>query len=60
MQGQPGKPQGMEELHGHQDDFGIGTRAGVPQDLHVELMELPEPPLLGPLMPEHGAYGVEL
>ena len=42
------------------DDLGVDRGILHPEDLDVELVELPVAPLLGPLVPEHRADGVEL
>ncbi len=50
----------MKELPDHEDELGIEGGAQAPYGLSVYLVELPQPPRLGPLIPEHGPDGVEL
>ena len=50
----------LQKKHGHNDNIRIRSGARIAKDLRIYLMKLPEPPLLRPLMSEHGADGKEL
>ena len=55
----PAKPKRLQHCMSCGDDLYIAQRVGNAQQLHADLVELPEPAFLGPLVAEHGP-GVEV
>src|SRR3989344_2972150 len=53
-------PQIAEVPDGHEHQLGVGDRLSLPQNLKSELVKLPEPPGLRPLVAEHGTRIPEL
>src|SRR5439155_25158185 len=54
------EPQRSEEVEEHGDDLGIERRVWLAEGLDIELMELPVPPRLRTLVPEHRPHRVDL
>ena len=57
LQGKGGQTHFFKEVHGHNDEIGIGFRTGIAEKLGIDLVKLAKPPLLRPFVPEHRTDG---